>query len=57
MKTETDVNDVNKVSDAYIQICFSVPDLEDDQADLVNGDAADQTTDGEELVRKPKKKK
>ncbi|XP_028288545.1 transmembrane protein 237B-like isoform X2 [Parambassis ranga] len=32
-------------------------DLEDDQADLVNGDAADQATDGEELVRKPKKKK
>lgn len=32
-------------------------DLEDDQADLVNGDAADQTTDGEEVVRKPKKKK
>ncbi|XP_022616653.1 transmembrane protein 237B-like isoform X1 [Seriola dumerili] len=32
-------------------------DLEDDQADLVNGDAVDQTTDGEEVVRKPKKKK
>lgn len=32
-------------------------DLEDDQTDLVNGDAADQTTDGEEVVRKPKKKK
>lgn len=32
-------------------------DLEDDQADLVNGDAADQTTDGEEVVKKPKKKK
>ncbi|XP_077369267.1 transmembrane protein 237B isoform X2 [Festucalex cinctus] len=31
-------------------------DLEDDQADLVNGDAVDQTTD-EELVKKPKKKK
>ncbi|XP_041822202.1 transmembrane protein 237B-like [Chelmon rostratus] len=32
-------------------------DLEDDQADMVNGDAADQTTDGEEVVRKPRKKK
>ncbi|XP_049919441.1 transmembrane protein 237B-like [Epinephelus moara] len=32
-------------------------DLSDDQAELVNGDAADQTTDGEEVVRKPKKKK
>ncbi|XP_030266164.1 transmembrane protein 237B-like isoform X3 [Sparus aurata] len=32
-------------------------DLEDDQADLVNGDTADQTTDGEEVVKKPKKKK
>uniref|UniRef100_A0A3Q3XNS6 Transmembrane protein 237b n=1 Tax=Mola mola TaxID=94237 RepID=A0A3Q3XNS6_MOLML len=32
-------------------------DLEDDQADLVNGDAADQTTDGEEVVKKPRKKK
>ncbi|XP_030605461.1 transmembrane protein 237B-like isoform X3 [Archocentrus centrarchus] len=31
-------------------------DLEDDHADLVNGDAADQTTD-EEVVRKPRKKK
>lgn len=36
---------------------FMVSDLEDDQADLVNGDAADQTTDGEEVVKKPKKKK
>ncbi|CAG5933909.1 unnamed protein product [Menidia menidia] len=32
-------------------------DLEDDQADLVNGDTADQATDGEEVVRKPRKKK
>ncbi|XP_004066407.1 transmembrane protein 237B isoform X1 [Oryzias latipes] len=32
-------------------------DLEDDQADLVNGDEADQTTDGEEVAKKPKKKK
>ncbi|XP_057674568.1 transmembrane protein 237A-like isoform X2 [Corythoichthys intestinalis] len=31
-------------------------DLEDDQADLVNGDTVDQTTD-EELVKKNKKKK
>lgn len=32
-------------------------DLEDDRADLVNGAALDQTTDGEEVVKKPKKKK
>ncbi|KAM4560548.1 transmembrane protein 237B-like [Odontesthes bonariensis] len=32
-------------------------DLEDDQADLVNGDTGDQATDGEEVVRKPRKKK
>ncbi|XP_044044661.1 transmembrane protein 237B-like [Siniperca chuatsi] len=32
-------------------------DFEDDQADLVNGDAADQTTDGEEVVKKHKKRK
>ncbi|XP_070711741.1 transmembrane protein 237A-like isoform X2 [Pempheris klunzingeri] len=32
-------------------------DLDDDQAELVNGDAADHTTDGEEVVKKPKKKK
>ncbi|KAM9766363.1 transmembrane protein 237B-like isoform 2-T2 [Menidia menidia] len=32
-------------------------DLEDDQADLVNGDTADQATDAEEVVRKPRKKK
>ncbi|CAK6977954.1 transmembrane protein 237B-like [Scomber scombrus] len=32
-------------------------DLEDDQAELVNGDAVDQTTDGEEVVKKSKKKK
>ncbi|XP_015232888.1 PREDICTED: transmembrane protein 237B-like [Cyprinodon variegatus] len=32
-------------------------DLEENQADLVNGDTGDQTTDGEEVVRKPKKKK
>ncbi|XP_036947567.1 transmembrane protein 237A-like isoform X2 [Acanthopagrus latus] len=32
-------------------------DLEDDHTDLVNGDTADQTTDGEEVVKKPKKKK
>lgn len=36
---------------------FMVSDLEDDQANLVNGDAADQTTDGEEVVKKTKKKK
>lgn len=36
---------------------FMLSDLEDDQADLVNGDTADQTTDGEEVVRKPRKKK
>lgn len=41
-----------------LTICqFMLSDLEDDQADLVNGDAADQTTDGEEAVRKPRKKK
>lgn len=34
-----------------------VSDLEDDHTDLVNGDTADQTTDGEEVVKKPKKKK
>ena len=39
-------------------VCVCVcADLEDDQADLVNGDAADQTTDAEEVVRKPRKKK
>ncbi|XP_072236333.1 transmembrane protein 237B-like [Leuresthes tenuis] len=32
-------------------------DLEDDQAELVNGDTGDQATDGEEVVRKPRKKK
>ncbi|XP_045916745.1 transmembrane protein 237B-like [Micropterus dolomieu] len=32
-------------------------DLEDDQANLVNGDTADQTSDGQEVVRKPKKRK
>ncbi|KAK9524154.1 hypothetical protein VZT92_018015 [Zoarces viviparus] len=32
-------------------------DLDDDQADLVNGDTADQTTDGEEVVKKPKKRR
>ncbi|KAF6721353.1 Transmembrane protein 237B [Oryzias melastigma] len=32
-------------------------DLEDDQADLVNGDTGDQTTDGEEVAKKTKKKK
>uniref|UniRef100_A0A3B3XPW1 Transmembrane protein 237b n=1 Tax=Poecilia mexicana TaxID=48701 RepID=A0A3B3XPW1_9TELE len=32
-------------------------DLEDNQADLVNGDTGDQTTDGEEVVKKTKKKK
>lgn len=32
-------------------------DIEDDQADLVNGDTGDQTTDGEEVVKKLKKKK
>ncbi|KAG7503105.1 hypothetical protein JOB18_032088 [Solea senegalensis] len=32
-------------------------DPEDDQADLVSGDAADQTTDGEEVVKKPKRKR
>lgn len=33
------------------------PELEDDQAELVNGDAAEMTTDGEEVVKKAKKKK
>ncbi|KAL2087950.1 hypothetical protein ACEWY4_016778 [Coilia grayii] len=32
-------------------------DLEGDQAGLVNGEAIEQTTDGEEVPRKPKKKK
>ncbi|XP_031707794.1 transmembrane protein 237A-like [Anarrhichthys ocellatus] len=32
-------------------------DLDDDQADLVNGDTADQTTDGEEVVKKHKKRR
>uniref|UniRef100_A0A3Q1IQT2 Transmembrane protein 237b n=1 Tax=Anabas testudineus TaxID=64144 RepID=A0A3Q1IQT2_ANATE len=32
-------------------------DFEDDQANVANGDAADQTTDAEEVVRKPRKKK
>ncbi|XP_056157339.1 transmembrane protein 237B [Lampris incognitus] len=32
-------------------------DLEDDHAELVNGDVPDQNTDGEEVVKKPKKKK
>ncbi|XP_043966164.1 transmembrane protein 237B isoform X2 [Gambusia affinis] len=32
-------------------------DLEDNQADLINGDTGDQTTDGEEVVKKTKKKK
>lgn len=32
-------------------------DVEDNMADLVNGDTGDQTTDGEEVVKKPKKKK
>ncbi|KAF7663195.1 hypothetical protein LDENG_00214780 [Lucifuga dentata] len=32
-------------------------DLEGDRADLVNGEAVDQTTDGEEVVKKSKKKK
>ncbi|KAG5262009.1 hypothetical protein AALO_G00291090 [Alosa alosa] len=32
-------------------------DLEGDQAGLVNGDAVEQTTDGEEIPRKSKKKK
>ncbi|KAF3857461.1 hypothetical protein F7725_009320, partial [Dissostichus mawsoni] len=32
-------------------------DLDDDQADLVNRDAADQTTDGEEVGKKSMKKK
>ncbi|TMS11690.1 Transmembrane protein 237B [Larimichthys crocea] len=34
-----------------------VSDLEDDRADLVNEDAADQNTDGEDMVKKLKKKK
>lgn len=34
---------------------FMVSDLE--EADLVNGDAEDQTADGEEVVKKLKKKK
>lgn len=33
------------------------PELEDDQAELVNGDTAEMTTDGEEVVKKAKKKK
>lgn len=32
-------------------------DFDDDQTDLANGDAADQTSDGEEVVKKPRKKK
>ncbi|XP_037617925.1 transmembrane protein 237B-like isoform X1 [Sebastes umbrosus] len=32
-------------------------DFDDDQIDLANGDAADQTSDGEEVVKKPRKKK
>lgn len=32
-------------------------DLEDDQADLVPADTVEQNTDGEEVVKKPKKKK
>ncbi|KAM6945735.1 transmembrane protein 237B [Aplochiton taeniatus] len=32
-------------------------DLEDDQANLVNGDGIDQNTDGEEVTRRTKKKK
>ncbi|TDG96392.1 hypothetical protein EPR50_G00241330 [Perca flavescens] len=32
-------------------------ELGDDRADLVNGDTADHTTDGEELVKRTKKKK
>lgn len=36
---------------------ITLSDLDEDQADLVNGDAADQTTDGEEVVKKPRKKK
>lgn len=35
----------------------AIPDLEDDQTDLANGDAADPTPDGEEPVRKHRKKK
>lgn len=39
-------------------MCRFLPsDLEDDQADLVNGDAVDQITDAEEVIKKPKKKK
>ena len=41
----------------YIHPCAAVSDVEDDQADLVNGDAADQYTDGEEVVKKSKRKK
>ncbi|XP_029929105.1 transmembrane protein 237A-like isoform X2 [Myripristis murdjan] len=33
------------------------PDIEDDQADLVNGEAPEKITDEEEVVKKPKKKK
>lgn len=40
-----------------VQSWFELSDLEDDQADLVNGDTGDQTTDGEEVARKTKKKK
>lgn len=35
----------------------STIDLEDDHAELVNGDGVEQNTDGEEVVKKPKKKK
>lgn len=47
-----------KAAEVDLKMCwFLLSDLEDDQADLVNGDTADQTTDGEEVVRKPRKKK
>lgn len=35
----------------------STIDLEDDHAELVNGDGVEQNTDGEEVFKKPKKKK
>lgn len=47
---------VQAPGDGLTMCQLMLSDLEDDQADLVNGDAADQT-DGEEAVRKPRKKK
>ncbi|KAM9820359.1 transmembrane protein 237A-like [Neosynchiropus ocellatus] len=41
----------------HVESFFSVSDVDDDQADLVNEDGAEQNTDGEEVPKKPKKKK